>query len=460
MTEVSQGVDVPKLLRPTTPVISSTELDWPQLNVSKGIFDGKFNFGDKGAGPQPGKSRVSDLATAGVDGDDSTGAWDIDEGDNMGVGEEDVFGSSVAAGNGDDMDLLGDDDEAGAEGGWGIDDDGELDAEIAAEATAAAAAGFVAPQPGINELEIWSRNSPLAVDQIAAGDFEQAMRLLRDQAGIASFGALKPAFMEIYAASRSVLTTAPFATPSRIPLRRNPAESTETSQYLPAKIYSLSSSLEQLQQGYSATTTAKFDTALTLFKRLLLSLIFVSVDTVEDANEIKQLLQICREYIIGITIELERAAVAKEEATEENSTRLVELAAFFTHCQLRADHEKLSLRVAMTTAYKHKCFKAAGEFAQRLLELVPSPQIAEKARKMITICDRQSRDNLAINYDARNPFVICAASHTPIHRGEPAVNCPYCQASYKPEHEGELCRVCTIAQIGAKATGLRSLATK
>ncbi|KAJ1838911.1 hypothetical protein LPJ57_010995, partial [Coemansia sp. RSA 486] len=105
------------------------------------------------------------------------------------------------------------------------------------------------------------------------------------------------------------------------------------------------------------------------------------------------------------------------------------------------------------------CYKAAGEFAQRLLDLVPVPAIADKARKMITICDRQSRDALPINYDARNPFVICAASHTPIHKGEAAVNCSYCQASYKPEFKDELCRVCSIAQIGAQATGLRSMAS-
>ncbi|KAJ2780589.1 hypothetical protein GGI15_003483 [Coemansia interrupta] len=445
------------LLYPATPIKQTNELDWPQLHVNKGIFDGRFNFGDKGAGPRPGKSRVADLATAMVDADEadeSSGAWGIDDdGDNIGgMATHDAFGD-----NDGEADVL--DEDAEAEGSWGIDDDGELDAEIAAEATAAAAAGYVAPQPGVSELEIWSRNSPLAVDQIAAGNFEQAMRLLRDQVGISSFAALKPAFMEIYSASRSVLTTAPFAPATRIPLRRNPTESTDRSQYLPAQIYSLSSSLEQLQQGYRATTAGKFEEALTLFKRLLLSLIFVTADTLEDANEIKQLLQISREYTIGISIELARAAVSKDDATEENLTRLVELAAYFTHCQLRADHEKLSLRLAMNTAFKHKCFKAAGEFAQRLLDLVPAPAIAEKARKMITICDRQSRDALPVNYDARNPFVICAASHTPIHRGQATVNCPYCQASYKPEFEGELCRVCNIAQIGAKATGLRSLAS-
>ncbi|KAJ2579882.1 hypothetical protein EV177_010686, partial [Coemansia sp. RSA 1804] len=81
-----------------------------------------------------------------------------------------------------------------------------------------------------------------------------------------------------------------------------------------------------------------------------------------------------------------------------------------------------------------------------------------KARKMITICDRQSRDVLPVKYDARNPFVVCAASHTPIYKGEAATACPYCQASYKPEFDGELCRVCTVAQIGAKASGLRQLA--
>ncbi|KAJ2591620.1 hypothetical protein H4R99_006688 [Coemansia sp. RSA 1722] len=451
------------LLYPATPIKTAPELDWPQLHVSKGIFDGRFNFGDKGAGPRPGKSRVADIATAMVDGEeaeDGSGAWGVDDdGDNIGgMVTHDTYGDAGADSEfGGDADLLDGDGEA--EGGWGIDDDGELDAEIAAEATAAAAAGFVPPQPGVSELEIWSRNSPLAADQIAAGNFEQAMKLLRDQIGIVSFDALKPAFMEIYTASRSVLTTAPLSPAARIPLRRDPVESTERSQFLPAQIYSMTSALEQLQQGYRATTAAKFEEALTLFKRLLLSLIFVTVDRLEDANEIKLLLEICREYVIGIDIELARAAVSKEEATEANSTRLVELASYFTHCQLRADHEKLALRLAMNTAYKQKCYKAAGEFAQRLLDLVPVPAIADKARKMITICDRQSRDALPIDYDARNPFVICAASHTPIHKGEAAVNCSYCQASYKPEFKDELCRVCSIAQIGAQATGLRSMAS-
>ncbi|KAJ1770968.1 hypothetical protein LPJ74_002768 [Coemansia sp. RSA 1843] len=445
------------LLQPATPIIPSPELDWPHLHVSKGLFEGDFDFGDKSVGPHPGKSRVADLASATAGADESNGTWDIDDGMG-GEAEGSGFGAKTAPGFEDEVDLLGADGDD-AEGGWGIDDDGELDAELTAEATAAAAAEFVAPQPGVDELDVWSRNSSVAVDQIAAGNFEHAMKLLRDQAGIASFEALKPAFLEIYTASRSALTMMPFSSASRIPLRRNPVESVDVSQYLPAQIYNLTSSLEQLQQGYRATTAAKFSDALDIFRRLLLSLIFVVADTADDAKEIRQLLQICREYVIGISVELERASVSKEDQDEENSTRLVELAAYFTHCQLRADHEKLSLRLAMNTAYKHKCFKAAGEFAQRLLELAPAPQIAEKARKMITICDRQSRDALPIKYDARNPFVLCAASHTPIHKGKAATACPYCQASYKPEFESELCRVCTISQIGAKATGLHLLAS-
>ncbi|KAJ2334974.1 hypothetical protein GGH91_005575, partial [Coemansia sp. RSA 2671] len=165
------SVESATLLQPTTAAHCYAELDWPLLHVAKGIFDSKFSLGDKGAdGARPGKPRVADLTAA------------------------------VA-----DIDLLGD--EAEDEGGWGIDDDGELDAELAAEATAAAesaaAAGFMPPQPGLSELELWSRNSRLAVDQIAAGNFERAMKLLRDQAGISSFDALKPAFLEIYTASRS-----------------------------------------------------------------------------------------------------------------------------------------------------------------------------------------------------------------------------------------------------------------
>ncbi|ORX72244.1 coatomer subunit alpha-2 [Linderina pennispora] len=421
------------LLQPATPILPAADLDWPQLRVSKGIFDGKFNFGDKGAaGPQPGKSRVADLATAdGNDVEEDAGAWGIDE-------DDDVAGDSraaAAAGRFDDEDLLDDD----AEEGWGLEDEGELDAELTAEATAAAAADFVAPQPGTSELEQWSRNSQLAADQIAAGNFEQAMKLLRDQVGIVSFEALKPAFLEIYSASRAVLTT----TPSSEPMR---AEATQASEYLPVQIYSLTTSLELLQQAYREMTAGKFEDAQTLFRRLLLSLIFVTVDSSEDAKEVKELLQISREYVLACTVEMERAALAKQEAGEENDTRVVELAAYFTHCQMRADHEKLALRSAMNIAYKGKCFIAAGEFAQRLLDLVPSPKIADRARKIIALCDRQSVNTLSIEYDARNPFSLCAASHKPINRGDASVECPYCQAVYTPEFNGSVCQVCQIAE--------------
>ncbi|KAJ2706872.1 hypothetical protein H4R19_004962, partial [Coemansia spiralis] len=251
-------VDAPVLLRPSAPATSALELDWPQLRVSKGIFDGKFSFGDEGAAPHPGKARATDAVAAVADVGGS--AWDIDD-------------SANVAADGDEPDLLGD------EGGWGIEDDGELDAEIAAEATAAAAAESVAPQPGPNELGAWARNSPLAVDHIAAGNFEQAMRLLRDQVGVASFDALKPAFLEIYTASRTVLATVPLAAPLRVPLQSTAAGAGRPQ---PAQIHSLASSLEQLQQGYRATTAAKFEEALVQFRQLLLSLVFVRASTADD----------------------------------------------------------------------------------------------------------------------------------------------------------------------------------
>ncbi|KAJ1737985.1 hypothetical protein LPJ68_005922, partial [Coemansia sp. RSA 1086] len=297
---------------------------------------------------------------------------------------------------------------ADIETGWDIDDaELQIDVELQNDAE------FMPPQPGSSGAP----NSQNAVEQIAAGNFERAIQLLNKQKGISSFATLKPMFMDIYTGSQSVLT----------------AQSILPNQS--AQMYSMASALEKLQQGYDATTNAQFADALHIFRQLLLSLIFISDD---DTDEV---LAVCREYILGISMELERAAIT------DNPARLVELAAYFTHCQLRTDHEKLSLRLAMTTAYKHKCFKAAGEFAQRLLDLAPAPQVADKARKLITICDRQSRDSLEINYDAQKPLVICAASHTPIYQGEAAANCPYCQASYKPEYRGNLCHICTVAKI-------------
>lgn len=78
--------------------------------------------------------------------------------------------------------------------------------------------------------------------------------------------------------------------------------------------------------------------------------------------------------------------IARKELSLEDpdqAKRAVELAAYFTHCQLQPAHLQLSLRSAMTLAYKIKNFASASLFARRLLELGPSAQVAQQVRSTL-----------------------------------------------------------------------------
>jgi coatomer protein complex subunit alpha (xenin) len=152
--------------------------------------------------------------------------------------------------------------------------------------------------------------------------------------------------------------------------------------------------------------------------------------------------------------------------------RQAELAAYFTHCNLQQVHLLLCLRSAMNCAYKIKNFQTAGSFARRLLELEPKNDVAEqvgcrflsafdtyKARKVVRQAEENKNENSnELNYNDRNPFVVCGISFTPIYKGNPQVNCSYCQAAFLPSYKGKLCPTCQVAQIGKESAGLQLFA--
>ena len=109
---------------------------------------------------------------------------------------------------------------------------------------------------------------------------------------------------------------------------------------------------------------------------------------------------------------------------------------------------------------------------------------------MLAACEKQGRNALTVNYDARNPFQIDARNLQPIYRGSPTKRCPYCSAVYAPEAavrvigacavrraratrgnadqppplrvivcvQGSLCDVCQLSEIGVETLGLVAFA--
>lgn len=425
-----------KLLFPPTPIMR-VHGNWPLLTVSKGALNleeaGKFGMKD------------SDVGAANWGAEDETEPVDV--GDASGWGEDIDTEPSAAGGE----------EPATAEGdGWGFEGDDALEGldkiDAGPPSKHAGDSFWTPPLPGTGFKQAWCNNSTLAADHIAAGSFESAMQLLNQQVGAVNFAPLKPHFIQLFIGSRASLPCTP-SVPSLVEgVQRSGGWQKGRNTGLPLLFTSLSALVDRLRVAYNATTEGKFQDAQTHFLFIMHNLLLLSVETKAESNEARELLGLCREYVAGIRIELQR----KELSTKQDTAiRQAELAAYFTHCNLQPKHLILSLRSAMNCAYKIKNYNQAASFAKRLLELNPSSaDFVTQARKVLKFAEQNPTNESNINYDERNPFVVCAHSHTPIYRGSPLSRCPYCQSSYKPEFAGKLCAVCQIAKIGQEAPGL------
>eukprot|EP01137_Pigoraptor_chileana_P028983 Opistho-2@13564 len=435
-----------QLLIPPQPLLPSHESNWPLLTVSRGYFEGAVKSKENtGAASLAAAETIEHVGAAGGDDD----GWGDDINVNLDGEEGDARGGARRGGGGG-----GGDEDAGedGEGGWEVDEELELPAESLDAGAATTGDGYYAPPtPGVPTQQLWCNNSQLAGDHAAAGSFATAMQLLNTQIGAVNFEPLKPMFLSAYASSRAAVGGLTSGPPMLVGIHRNWAEATRQS-CVPAASLKLGELVSRLQAAYTATTGGKFAEAVTRFSNILSSIPLLVVDTKQDLTEALQLMSICREYILGLTLETVRKDLKKESL--EDNKRGCELAAYFTHCNLQPVHLILTLRTAVNVFFKLENFKTAASFARRLLELGPRPEVAQQIRKILQACDKTPKDTHKLNYDELNPFVVCGISMVPIYKGKPTVKCAYCSQAYLPEHKGKLCRVCNIAEIGRDGLGL------
>ncbi|KAJ7296704.1 hypothetical protein O6H91_Y105600 [Diphasiastrum complanatum] len=415
-----------KLLLPPAPILR--DHNWPLLLVSKSFFDG--TFGEAGM-------------VAEQEDEDAVGAW----GEELVIPDQNGQNGQIDVGDDQEREA-GQEDE---EGGWDM-EDLELPPEVIANDVAVGASQpsvFIGVSPGAPTSQIWTQKSSLAGEQAAAGAFDTAMRLLSRQLGIRNFEPLKPLFLDLYLASQTLLPGLVSVPVINLALERGWSENASPNvRGSPALIFKLSSLEEKLKLAYKTTTEGKFTEALRLFLSILQTIPVIVVDSRKEVDEIKELLSIAKEYVLALKIELKRKEV------KDDAVRQAELAAYFTHCNLQPTHLRLSLQSAMAIAFKFSNFNSAAHFSRRLLELNPPSQVATKARQVLQACEKNPRDELNINYDPRNPFVVCGATFTPIYKGSKDSACPYCSAKFLPEIAGKLCPVCDLAAVGADASGL------
>jgi coatomer protein complex subunit alpha (xenin) len=315
---------------------------------------------------------------------------------------------------------------------------------------------FLQPNSGRTPTEYWVENSQNPSDHIAAGSFSTAMDILNKAAGIVNFAPLKAIFMNIYMASRGSIPLTPSLPSIPIPIHRN--NLTQTSQqieeagrpYLPTLAVPRITDLnEKLKVGLKEMTSGKFEVAQAIFKEVMQAMLFATVQNKKDDREAKETIRICAEYVTAIRLELKRRQV-----TTSDQVRAAELASYFTRCRLNNIHIMLALNQAMTINFKLENFLIAANFANRLLKLTPNEKMTRDAKFVLQTKETKSTNKHELNYDDRNPFVICSLSMTPIYSGSPREICSYCLSPYLPKYRDQLCSVCDIGRIGTNAVGL------
>jgi len=430
------GEDVPSLpegktrslLIPPAPLTACG--DWPLLRVMRGIFEGGLD--------------ATGRAEQEEDYDDAGGDW----------GDEDleIVDASNVIENGDVGHAEGsetNEEDGEEEGGWDLED-----LELPPEADTPKATGparsalFVAPTPGMPVSQIWTQKSSLAGEHAAAGNFDTAMRLLSRQLGIKNFAPLKALFLDAHMGSHTFLRA--FASAPVIPIAVEKGWSESASPNVrgpPALVFSFAQMDDKLKAAYKATTEGKFPEALRQFLNILYTIPLLVVDSRREVDEVKELIEIVREYVLGLRMEVKRKDL------KNDATRQQELAAYFTNCKLQKVHMRLVLTSAMALCFKGGNYATAANFARMLLDNSPNKAQAKKARQVLQACGDR-KDAHQLNYDFRNPFVVCGATFVPIYRGQKDISCPYCASRFVPSVEGQLCSICELSVVGADASGL------
>jgi len=438
------------LLQPPTPILRSE--NWPQLAVVQSAVTSLHDV-SKG---------VSNMALDGEDYQDAAEGGGGDWGD-----DDDLFDDEA---DGEERKTSGSGKEkaaGGGGGGWGDDDldlsDDDLppspSAKGSVETTRTAdGALFTVPNAGNRPTLTWCTDSSHCADHFAAGSVESALQLLHRQVAAVNVAPLKDSATSLFIGSSGFLPGFPLAPSNRSYLFRETGK-TSSGKPFPALALKVTALLDQLKQAYRAFTNAQFQECKEALDEILRSIPLISVSARTETNDLKELLDVSREYLIAL-----RVKTAMGEAGATDVGRGLELAAYFTHCNLQPSHLMLALKTAMASAFKNKNFINAAAFARRLLELpdMNSEKNADsrtKAQKVLQKSEQQGRNEFTIDYDERNPFSLDCSNLKPLYKGTPSIKCSYCSAHYAVDYRGKLCLICNLATVGLDTVGLVTQST-
>lgn len=357
------------------------------------------------------------------------------------VNEKSDFAENSFADNDYIDEELGDEEDA-----WDLGDD-DLDVELDTAEEEIENQADISKLP--KELKTWVKNSKTAGAYIAAGKFDIAASMLNKQAGIKNFEPFRQRFLEVYTSSKLSITTFDEETNGNLPVYISDVEKANE-----GKILGLVPGYDQLedlvQEGFKLFKSNQLESSIEIFRKIIYIIATLSLTSDDEEGKCKEILDICKEYIIGLQIELTRRALPPTEIK-----RNLELAAYFTHVNLQPAHRLNALQVAMTQSFKAKNYHYASYFATEFLKIMSSGNRAEQARKIQAKSENIATDAISIDFDPFTEWEICAGDFVPIYKGEEIVREKMLGVGYGKSWKGKICKVTLVSEIGGIGSGLR-----
>jgi len=420
-----------QLLLPPVPLFrpDQGDVNWPLLKSTQMIFKEKA-FEDQQASQLPEESAFRDPME---DNPENTAA-DWEE-----VGDVNLTSLGGA---------WGDDGLDGLDGLDGI----ELTADDAPAAAEKSSTVTVADSAQTK----WLKKRKLAADLIAAGEFEDALNLLKRRLGVINADPLMPLFKQAYWATCSSLPALPQSPSLNWPLLSS--GNMKGRDVCPVLLFTVQHVLDQVKDANQKTSAGNFKDALPTFRNALQCIPLSFATDAKEEQMLTEMIEVCREYTNAMRLELTRKAL-----DPTNVARNIELAAYFTCCKLNGSHSFLALQTAMATAFKGQNFVTAASFAKRLVQgnfsnLNKPPEQVAKAKKLLQVCEQKASDAHNLNFDNKaqpEDFKMCAGSFTQIDPSAATVSCPYCGSIYLASFKGKLCSACELSEIGANTLGIQ-----
>ena len=150
--------------------------------------------------------------------------------------------------------------------------------------------------PGRDPVIDRAKNSQLAGELVAIGEFESATSLLKKQIGVINIDPLLPIFNKIYKSSIVVLPGLSLTNPIQIQLSEDGKRP-----YVMGSIGQLSG---LLKAAYRLTTEGKFAEALQGFQNVLLHIPLLVLRRPQEEEDVYALIRICYHYILAMKCEL------------------------------------------------------------------------------------------------------------------------------------------------------------